>query len=320
LTPQLLFFQDFHICGASAPEWNQRYLQISPGTMRSTLVEWSTEHVHVFGKWMSERVVQQGELPVGTLCFAMLGSDTTLGLRVQGLEFGRGDLLVLRGGQEFEFQRPAGVELLSVTFGAESFLEFLDRSESPTRFRRAIEAGGLIRPEAAALDELRRCVRLPLSSRQGDTSDNLMQAVQEVLASAGGVPRQRVASLGAARLVRECQRMALTESREQPLRIEELCSMLRTSRRTLQNSFNDVTGMGPVAYLRNIRLNTARRRLMSTSPGELSVSHAAMDAGFDHLGHFAGAYKSLFGELPSMTARAAPLRGRAPTRARRQTL
>jgi transcriptional regulator GlxA family with amidase domain len=62
--------------------------------------------------------------------------------------------------------------------------------------------------------------------------------------------------------------------------------------------------------MRNIRLNAVRRRLMATSAGELSVSTAAVDAGFDHLGHFAGNYKQLFGELPSLTARASAARDR----------
>jgi len=67
----------------------------------------------------------------------------------------------------------------------------------------------LIRPEAAALDALRRCVRASLSSGRGDAAANLMLAVQEVLACAEAVPRKRVASVGAARMVKECQRICL---------------------------------------------------------------------------------------------------------------
>jgi transcriptional regulator GlxA family with amidase domain len=42
---------------------------------------------------------------------------------------------------------------------------------------------------------------------------------------------------------------------------------------------------------------------MSTRPAEVSVSQAATDQGFDHLGHFTERYKTLFEELPSQTAR-----------------
>ena len=309
MIPQLLVFQDFHIGGASAPEWNQRYLQMSPGVMRSALHEWSAGDVHVFGKWMSGRVVQQGGLPRGQLCFALLGKDAAGALRVQGREFRLGDLLILRGGQEFEFQRPAGVELLSVTFGAESFSEFLEASLAPEEARRAM-AGDVVRPEAAALRDLHRMVRLQLSAGVARSPGELMQAVTRVLARSARVAPQRASSIAAARIVKECQQIASTETREDPLRIEELCVRLRTSRRTLQSSFNSVTGSSPVAYLRNLRLNAVRRRLMTTPAGELSVSSAATEAGFDHLGHFAGSYKTLFGESPSRTARVAAPRGK----------
>ncbi|MDB5860631.1 MAG: AraC family transcriptional regulator [Ramlibacter sp.] len=304
VNPHLFVFQDFHIHGASAPEWRQRYLQMSPGVMRSTLNEWSTGRMHVFRKWMSERVVQQGSLPCGQLCFALLGNDAVAGMRVQGREFGAGHLLILRGGQEFEIQRPAGVELLSVTFSAEAFSEFLDASPDAGNARRAL-AAAVVRPDAAALDALRERVRAQLGSRSAEAPADFMRAVREVLARGGDVPRQRTSSGAAASLVKECQHIALTEIREQPLRIEELCSRLRTSRRTLQNSFRQVTGASPVVYLRNLRLNAVRRRLMSTTGAELSVSHAAMDGGFEHLGHFAGSYKALFGETPSRTVRLA---------------
>src|SRR4030095_3151914 len=64
-------FDDFHLYGASAPAWNQRYQQISCGAMRSSLAEATVGDVHVFRKWMSQRVVQQGCLPIGQLCFAV---------------------------------------------------------------------------------------------------------------------------------------------------------------------------------------------------------------------------------------------------------
>ena len=78
-----------------------------------------------------------------------------------------------------------------------------------------------------------------------------------------------------------------------------------TSRRTLQNSFRYVTTANPVSYLRNLRLNVVRQRLLASPPAQLTVSQATIDAGFDHLGHFARAYKELFGELPSQTPRRA---------------
>ena len=56
-------------------------------------------------------------------------------------------------------------------------------------------------------------------------------------------------------------------------------------------------------YLRSLRLNTVRRRLLATPAAQLSVSQAAGDAGFEQLSHFGARYRDLFGELPSQTFR-----------------
>src|SRR5258705_1138314 len=93
-------FDDFHLHGASAPEWNQRYLQLSTGAMQSSLTEATTGSLHVFRKWMSERVVQQGCLPPGKICFAVLNRCTTGIPRVQGQELHLDRLFVLRGGED----------------------------------------------------------------------------------------------------------------------------------------------------------------------------------------------------------------------------
>lgn len=303
VSSRLRVFEDFHLHSPSAPEWNQRYIQMSAGVMHSSLAEWSAADAHVFRKWMSGRVVQQGGMPRGQVCFALLGRDSAGGMRVQGQEFRDGDLLVLRGGEEFEFQRPAGVELLSVTFAAETFLNFLDQSPGRVAARGVIEHG-VLRPAAGAFNALRLVLRAQLSSARISSRRALMEAVHAALLDATRVPAPRAASIAAARVVKSCQEIATSELYEQPVHVEDLCRRLNTSRRTLQGSFNRVTGTSPLIYLRNIRLNAVRRRLLSSPAGEVSVSQAAGESGFDHFGHFAGEYKTLFGELPSKTRRA----------------
>lgn len=49
-----------------------------------------------------------------------------------------------------------------------------------------------------------------------------------------------------------------------PASVIDLCDRLRICRRTVQNSFKAVTGTPPLHYMRSIRLNAARRSLMST--------------------------------------------------------
>jgi len=308
-------FDDFHLHGASAPEWKQRYAQLSAGTMRSRLTEATSGRVHVFRKWMSERVVQQGHLPPGQICFALLSGRATGASRMQGQELREDQLFLVRGGEEFTIQRAKGMELLAFTCRAEDFRRLLDEAPWPQQARALLSRPAVGVP-AEALQQMRRQVlgilgrRLPRHStssafgRDLAMLTELFESLRAVFACAGGV-RETFASASAGFIVAECHRI-VAASGDSPPDIEVLCQRLRASRRSLQNSFRQIADTTPVHYLRGLRLNLVRTRLMSTSPAQLSVSQAAADQGFGHLSHFTERYKALFGELPSQTSRSDP--------------
>ncbi|WP_153108726.1 helix-turn-helix domain-containing protein [Propionivibrio limicola] len=95
----------------------------------------------------------------------------------------------------------------------------------------------------------------------------------------------------------------ITENADAGVNVPELCRQFHMSRRTLQYSFEEVTGLSPTAYIRNIRLNGARRELRRLQRGDRSVSEIALDGGFSHFGQFSQDYRQLFAELPSATLR-----------------
>jgi AraC-like DNA-binding protein len=81
------------------------------------------------------------------------------------------------------------------------------------------------------------------------------------------------------------------------IRLEDIARAAGVSVRTLQTSFMRDRHVTPMQYLRNLRLDTARQRLLAGS----SVSEAALDTGFPHQGRFAHYYRSRFGHSPSST-------------------
>ena len=87
----------------------------------------------------------------------------------------------------------------------------------------------------------------------------------------------------------------------EPVTVLELCNQLHVSRRTLQNAFHAILGIGPNAWLKRIRLNAVRRELISPWSQSTTVKDAAMQWGFWHLGQFATDYQQLFAEKPSLT-------------------
>ena len=86
-----------------------------------------------------------------------------------------------------------------------------------------------------------------------------------------------------------------------PIALSDLCEAAGVSTRALEYGFRDFYGLGPMAYVRNLRLCRVRHDLLDPSRNEHSVSGAARRWSFTHMGQFSHDYRALFGEMPSMT-------------------
>jgi len=84
----------------------------------------------------------------------------------------------------------------------------------------------------------------------------------------------------------------------EPVSIAQLSSIVGVSERSLRNAFYDVYTTSPKRYLKLWQLHQVRRELRAA---HASVTDVATLHGFFELGRFAGEYKALFGEVPSMT-------------------
>jgi AraC family ethanolamine operon transcriptional activator len=87
----------------------------------------------------------------------------------------------------------------------------------------------------------------------------------------------------------------------QPIHLEALCREVHSSRRSLIQGFREHLGMGPMTYLRLLRLHGIRRELLGAEREGTRVSALAAAWGFLNAGHFARQYAELFGERPSDT-------------------
>ena len=86
----------------------------------------------------------------------------------------------------------------------------------------------------------------------------------------------------------------------QPLSIPELCRLAGQSQRQLTRHFQTWFRETPRQTYLGMRLDLAQRILADS---HVSVTEAAMAAGFGHLATFSRAYRQRFGEPPSVTAR-----------------
>jgi transcriptional regulator GlxA family with amidase domain len=73
------------------------------------------------------------------------------------------------------------------------------------------------------------------------------------------------------------------------------------SARSLHAGFRRFRNTTPMLYLKNHRLDLARRQLREGADTGVSVTEVALACGFTHLSKFARDYLERFGERPSMT-------------------
>jgi len=105
--------------------------------------------------------------------------------------------------------------------------------------------------------------------------------------------------------VRKAEDYVLSHTGER-VYVGDLCRAAGVSERALEYAFRDVLGLTPVAHLTRIRLHRVRQALLAAAPGSTTVTAAALDWGFWHLGEFSRSYKKCFGERPSDTLRRRP--------------
>ena len=129
--------------------------------------------------------------------------------------------------------------------------------------------------------------------------DRILEATGEIVRSGDEPCSAPISATTRAYIVDKSCELFAQNFHDEAFSVLDLCSRLRVSRRTLQYSFEAVIGMSPSNYMRSVRLNVARRALM-TNPHE-KIQGLALDAGFSHLGRFSKYYQDFFGELPSAT-------------------
>jgi AraC-like DNA-binding protein len=90
-----------------------------------------------------------------------------------------------------------------------------------------------------------------------------------------------------------------------PLYIAEVAAAVGTSIRALSAVSHEHLGMGPKRFLLLRRMHLVRQALIKANATVSTVTDIATEYGFWQFGRFAGEYKSLFGESPSLTLRRA---------------
>lgn len=123
----------------------------------------------------------------------------------------------------------------------------------------------------------------------------MQEIIYRVLQKENNASLKQIAVIGS-----HAQRIAgvvekLNRDFAQTLRVDELAAEARMSISSLYDYFKEVTGMSPIQFQKQIRLQEARRLLFS---GSIDAAEAAYQVGYESPSHFSREYSRMFGQPP----------------------
>lgn len=310
---QSLQSRDVDEHAAQLQGWQQRYDQLSAGAFVGRLEQLSVGPAQVFRECTSQALRQRCEVrPDAVWCGITARHD---GSRIDGRLVGEHGVMVCGGAVPFELVSPAGHDILGVVVERKALLAHAQVlgvaiGTAALDARPWLQLSSATRHHAQA----RLCAVLALArgtdavgAVSADTASDawqrsLLDTVVALLEQPGEPAVSRCNATARRRVVRQVHEWIEANPALVPS-VPQLCARLNVSRRTLQYAFEAETAMSPVAYLRSIRLNGARRALRSGV--SQSVREVAAEWGFWNLSQFGSDYRHQFGERPSDTLRGA---------------
>lgn len=303
--------------GAGIELLEQETVQLQPLPLRARRVTLRLEDTAILLHSTNRRVRTRSSVREGLLAWVAFGPRTRG--TVNGLPVRPGLVLAAEPGAEVGFVSEAGWQSVAYLVSARELGAHLAarRLEREFRLPRGVEilqvspeqghrlfAWGQRLAEFAA----RQPGRFDAGRQERSAARaELLETLLATVAVAGdhepspGDRSRRAQSL----VVKRAEDFALANGGE-PVQVGDLCRAAGVSERTLEYAFKEILGTTPMAYLLRLRLHRVRRRLLAAKRGSITVSAAALDAGFWHFGDFSRAYRECFGELPSATLRRKP--------------
>ena len=282
--------------------WQQSYDQMSSGPFAGRITEIELDDIQVFYEYTSQQLHQRCQILPDCIWFglsAKLGATS----RINGLAVSDNHLTCCLGNQEFELMTPQDHHAYGIVLHKHALSRMANSKQTAVNFTQLVGNGCFEVPEALIVNLrfllnrlLCQASVLPGAKLQKDIVTLCLIAILQSQRS----NNKTTPSHTHRRLVVDRVRTYLEQHKDRAVSITELCDAIGTSRRTLQYSFESIVGISPVKYLRAIRLNGARRSLLSSDASN-SVTEVASNWGFLHHSQFAKYYRELFGEKPSDT-------------------
>jgi AraC family ethanolamine operon transcriptional activator len=297
---------------ANLSAWNQRYDQIAPGRFLGAINELWLDEIQFYLEKTSHALRQSCIVWPDSFWFGLPRCDGAEG-SVNGNRLHDNAIAIKPGNEEFQLITPTSYDIMGIAVKdriLERYGEALEIVDLPR----------LLRQQEVLLLDLRQKRNFWnfLNQTLGELANNsqivtheaalnalnqeLIDGLMDLLVRVRPAPAPTSAQQNHRRIFARAQDYLFSHPHE-AISVMDLCEKLFVSRRTLQNSFQNVLGIPPLAYLKFIRLNAVRRELKNPASPYRTVQDVAAAWGFWHMGQFAADYSRLFCERPSEALR-----------------
>jgi AraC family transcriptional regulator, ethanolamine operon transcriptional activator len=272
--------------------WHIELIQLGRGQMHGSGVLVSLDRIRIAGVHFGRAAILRGTAPRG-YCSLLSTWPASPPVRVRSRPIGGGACLMLGSRAPVEMYLPENCR---------AFILSLPSTRAGAEFRS-------LAAEHSAL--LSHCMDLIESFRRTD-SDVVAAQVQcrlrELLAPAAASLFSQSTPLPPESAENAVRRSAVSRAcsyidaqLRAPITLNDLCDAAGVRARTLEYGFRECYDVGPMTYLRSVRLSRVRRDLLNPKSVAGSVAKAARRWRFTHMGQFSRDYRILFGESPSTT-------------------
>jgi AraC-like DNA-binding protein len=224
----------------------------------------------------------------------------------EDLAFGRANAHMLSPGKPFTFKCKTKCHTMACNFFVDQMQDYRERMLQEANsgipliepqislmsaagsglMRSVVRAWIALEPKGALVNEI------ALQELEDDLLASFLSLAEDQLAA----PKQ--AALPCARVLRNMEDY-ICANLDTAITRDDLADKACVSIRSLSRAFDKKYGLGPMAFIRQRRLDACYIKLRGSERCATTVTEVAMTYGFEHMGKFAIAYKDSFGESPS---------------------
>ncbi len=289
----------------NAARWDIEHFQLTPGNYRISVDIVHTQHLQLSNVTHRIGIHERGSICRGTCAVSIPVPLTSSPLYYCGGRVEEEDCPAMQSGEDFDSHAACGMNYVTIVadvnlLDKEAVLltghpfASLMRSQRVRISRQNQQHLALM--VSTLMHALKNEPHPPSAGLQSLLEKQLIERlVLSIRLPDGGkvkFPNRRQIAWKAEQLIRK--------HLQQNMNIDQLCTLLGCSVRSLHLGFKERYGITPVQYSRTMALNFVSRELRNLPPAA-TISDVAMAWGFYHLGRFSQQYRQLFNELPSAT-------------------